>query len=297
MDILFTGSSGFIGKNIIDKFKIDHNVFTLSRHDSFYNIDLAQSIPILQHKFDLVIHAAGVAHMISNSSIDNQFIYDSNINATRNLLQSLNDTHIPSSFIFLSSVAVYGLEEGYLINESNDLRGQTSYARSKIECENIIINWCNVNNVTCTILRLPLLVGPNAKGNLGALVKSIRMNMYFNVSGNNAKKSMLHVYDVYNFIQLSYSKGGIFNLTDGIDPSIVDFTNRLALTLGKRKTLNIPYNFIKFVSKIGDIFGNNFFVNSFKLKKLTSSLTFSNFKATSTFNWKPISVIDNLEII
>jgi len=297
MDILFTGSSGFVGKNIIDKFKIDNNVYTLSRHDAFYNIDLTQTVPIIQHKYDLVIHAAGVAHLMSNSSLVNQFIYDSNIIATRNLLKSFNDNYIPSNFIFLSSVAVYGEEEGYMINELNDLRGKTSYARSKIECENIIINWCKINNVTCTILRLPLLIGPNPKGNLGALIKSIRMNTYFNVSGNKAKKSMLHVYDIYNFIKLSYSEGGIYNLTDGVDPSIIDFTNRLALILGKKKIINIPYTLIKFASRIGDNFGSNFFINSFKLNKLTTSLTFSNYKAISTFNWEPISSMDNLEII
>ena len=294
MEILFTGSNGFVGRNIIDKFKLDDNVYTLSRSISTYNIDLAKSIPLLDHKFDLVIHAASIAHFMSNSSIDNQFIFDSNINATINLLKSLNDTHIPSSFIFLSSVAVYGLDEGSMINESNDLSGKTGYAKSKIECENIIIKWCQINNVICTILRLPLLVGPNAKGNLGSLIKSIRINAYFNISGNNAKKSMLHVTDIYNFIKLSYSKGGIYNLTDGVDPTIIEFTNRLALKLGKPKIIKVPFSLIKFVSKFGDLFGNKFIINTKKLNKLTSTLTFCNTKAINTFNWRPISVIDNI---
>lgn len=296
MEILFTGSNGFVGRNIIDKFKINDNVFSLGRSNSFYDIDLANSIPLIEHKFDLVIHAAGIAHVMSNSIADDQSIYYSNINATKNLLKSLNGKHIPTSFVFLSSVAVYGLEEGSKIDESYDLKGQTGYARSKIECENIIINWCKINNVTCTILRLPLLVGPGAKGNLGSLIKSIRMNTYFNILGNEAKKSMLHVSDIYNFIKLSYSKGGIYNLTDGLDPSIIVFTNRLALILGKQKLLNVPFYFIKFISRFGDLFGNKFIINSNKLNKLTATLTFSNTKAVTTFDWKPISVIDNINI-
>ncbi len=297
MDILFTGSNGFVGRNIIEKIKLDHNVYTLSRNNSFYNIDLAHSIPTLQHKYDLVIHAAGVAHLMSKFSLDDQFIYDSNINTTKNLLQSLKNTHIPSSFIFLSSVAVYGLDEGYMINELTDLRGKSSYAKSKIECENIIIKWCKINNVTCTILRLPLLIGHRAKGNLSSLVKSIRTNTYFNITGNNAKKSMLHVYDIYNFIKLSYTKGGVYNLTDGFDPSIIDFTNRLAIIYGKPKIFSIPYNLIKFVSKFGDLFGDKFIINSYKFKKLTATLTFCNNKAVSAFDWQPMSVIENIDII
>ena len=296
MEILFTGSSGFVGRNIVHKFKIDHNVFTLGRSNSFYDIDLANSIPKIEHKFDIVIHAAGIAHVMSNSIADNNFTHYSNINATKNLLKSLNGKYIPTSFVFLSSVAVYGLEEGSKIDESYDLKGQTGYAKSKIECENIIINWCKINNVTCTILRLPLLVGPDSKGNLRSLIKSIRMNTYFNILGNKAKKSMLHVSDIYNFINLSYSKGGIYNLTDGRDPSIIVFTNRIALILGKQKILNVPFYFIKIISKFGDLFGNKFIINSNKLNKLTATLTFSNTKAVTTFDWKPVSVIDNINI-
>lgn len=296
MNILFTGSNGFVGQNIVDKFRDDGNLYSLGRAGSYINVDLVNSIPILSIKFDLVIHAAGVAHVISNSIKIDQYIYDSNIKATINLLKSLQNSHIPSNFIFLSSVAVYGLEKGILIDEANDLNGNTAYARSKIECEKIIINWCEKYNVNCTILRLPLIVGPNPKGNLASLIKSISLNIYFNISGNLAQKSMLHVNDVYNFIKLSYLKGGIYNLTDGVNPTVIDFTNQLALILGKRKLFILPYFIVKIVSKFGDIFGNGFFINTIKLNKLTSSLTFCNNKAVNTFDWNPISVIDNLHI-
>jgi nucleoside-diphosphate-sugar epimerase len=173
MEILFTGSNGFVGSNIIDLFISNHNhVYTLSKKNSYYNIDLSTTIPILPIKFDLVIHAAGIAHIVSNTKDLNKYIYETNVNATKNLLKSLDSSHYPASFIFLSSVAVYGLEYGINIKEANILNGETAYAKSKITCENLIIDWCNKNNVTCTVLRLPLLVGKDPKGNLESLIKS-----------------------------------------------------------------------------------------------------------------------------
>lgn len=44
------------------------------------------------------------------------------------------------------------------------------------------------HNVVCTILRLPLLVGTNPPGNLGAMIKGIARGYYFNIGGGKSKK-------------------------------------------------------------------------------------------------------------
>ena len=78
-----------------------------------------------------------------------------NVNGTINLLNSLEKSYIPQKFVFISSVSVYGLENGIMINENHNLNPKDPYSITKRDAEKIIQNWCLTNNVKCTILRLP----------------------------------------------------------------------------------------------------------------------------------------------
>ena len=78
--------------------------------------------------------------------------------------------------MFLSvTIAVYGREAGRA-----DLRGasaspvQVPYAKSKIQAEEVVQQWCSMYNINYLILRLPLVVGKQPPGNLGAISVAIR---------------------------------------------------------------------------------------------------------------------------
>jgi hypothetical protein len=58
------------------------------------------------------------------------------------------------------------------------------------------------NNVICTILRLPLIVGENPPGNLGNMIKSIKKRHFFLIKNNNSQKSMVLAKDVANYIPI-----------------------------------------------------------------------------------------------
>ena len=47
MNILFTGSNGFLGKNLISDLNKNHTVFTLGLNDSDFQCDLSKEIPNL----------------------------------------------------------------------------------------------------------------------------------------------------------------------------------------------------------------------------------------------------------
>jgi dTDP-4-dehydrorhamnose reductase len=86
MKILLTGSNGFLGKIILDANKF-HDIKTLSRHNSNFNVDLANQIPIFNENFDLVIHSAGKAHSIPR-------INEENIHGHSGLFDQLNGLKI-----------------------------------------------------------------------------------------------------------------------------------------------------------------------------------------------------------
>jgi len=292
MNILLTGASGFLGKRIV-KCLPQFDIVTLGRSaNSNVKCDLSTEIPLLPAT-DLVVHAAGMAHMVPKSQIDKQKFIDVNVNGTRNLLKGLEEANsLPSFFVFISSVSVYGLEAGIDISESSVLKATEAYGRSKIEAEAIIQEWCLRNNVKCSILRLPLLVGADPPGNLGAMIRAIDKGYYFNIAGGKAKKSMVFVDDVASLIPKVAQIGGIYNLTDGQHPTFNELSAKIARDTGKSTPLNIPLWMAKIMAIFGDIVGAKAPINSNKLKKINSDLTFNDAKARREIGWKPQLVLE-----
>lgn len=296
MNILLTGSSGFLGKEILKVLNSQNTVFELNRNKGDYQIDLSTSEATFNSNFDLIIHSAGKAHSLPKTEEDNLSFYNVNVQGTKNLLTGLEKNGIPERFLFISSVSVYGLEQGELIDEKHPLNAKDSFGQNKIQAESIILEWCKKNNVLCTILRLPLVVGLNPPGNLGAMIKGINKGYYFNIAGGNSKKSMVLSEDVAKFILKAADVGGIYNLTDGYHPTFSELSILISNQLGKRKPMNMPLWVANIIAKIGDFLGSKSPVNSKKILKLNATLTFDDSKAREAFGWSPKKVIDGFRV-
>ena len=290
MNILLTGASGFFGQTLTNYFKTSHNIFDLSIPGINNSIRLDKEVPSFNQFFDLVIHAAGKAHSLNESEVLTNQFFEVNVGGTQNLLKGLDLSGVPKQFVFISSVAVYGIEHGFSITEKAKLQAHDPYGLSKIRAEQVVLDWCDKHNITCTILRLPLLVGKNPPGNLGAMIKAIYKGYYFNIDGGKAKKSMVLAEDVARFIPIIAPLGGTYNLTDGVHPCFSDLSNAIA----KKKMNNLPLFVAKIMGYLGDCFGEKAPINSLKIKKITSDLTFDDSKARS-LGWKPQSVLEYLK--
>jgi nucleoside-diphosphate-sugar epimerase len=182
MQILLTGSRGFIGSHIASALAFDgHIVLDLPRDQPF-------------PKSDLIIHcaaAAGPWHTLED-------IWRDNIDLTRNLIAFANPTYTP--IIFLSSITVYGGSLAYAVNESTALSSGTSfYARSKLINELML----QLSAVPHVILRLPGVIGPNA--NLRNWLPNVarRLLQGEDISIFHAEKlfnNAVHVADLCDFI-------------------------------------------------------------------------------------------------
>lgn len=288
--ILLTGSSGFFGKLVINILKDTNVIVELSKSDNLKTIRLEQHVPKLSHTYDMVVHSAGKAHSIPKKEIERNKFFEVNVKGTENLLKGLALTGVPKQFVFISTVAVYGKVYGMDITENEVLNAKDPYGLSKIQAEQVVLDWCGQNNVTCTILRLPLLFGKNPPGNLGAMLKAIQKGYYFNIGGGKAKKSMVLAEDVARFIPVIAPLGGTYNLTDGVHPSFSDLSKAIA----KKKLNNLPLLIAKIMGYLGDLLGEKAPINSLKIKKITSDLTFDDSKARS-LGWKSQSVLEYLE--
>jgi nucleoside-diphosphate-sugar epimerase len=295
MNVLLTGANGFLGKTIINELSKANSIVSLSRTTGDYKVSLETQIPHFEQKFDLVVHAAGKAHSVPKTEEEKKQFKDVNVTGTLNLLQGFEKTRIPEQFVFISSVSVYGQELGRGINEEHQLEAKDPYGLSKIEAEVLVSDWCKEHDVVCTILRLPLLVGENPPGNLGAMIKAIEKGYYFNIAGGKARKSMVLAEDVTAFIPKVAAVGGIYNLTDGVHPDFNELSTAISKQKKKKTPLNLPLFITKLMGYVGDIFGDKVPISSSKIKKITTDLTFDDSKARELLGWNPQSVLEYLK--
>lgn len=295
--LLFTGGTGFLGKNVMPLLQQKYEVTTCGiSADAMLKANLAKEVPTLDQHYDIVLHACGKAHVIPKSEAEKQAFFDVNYQSTVNLCSALEKVGVPRALIFISTVAVYGCEFGKLITEDHPLNGDTPYAKSKIMAEEYLERWCQKNNVILGILRPSLLAGKNAPGNLGAMVNGIRKGFYMNIAGGKVVKSILMAEDIARLLPLIVEKGGIYNVCDTRQPSFGQISEQVAKQLGKGKPLNIPYWVAWCMAKVGDCLGTKAPINSYKLDKMTKDLTFSNEKARKELGWEPLDVLSHYQI-
>ena len=295
--LLFTGASGFLGYNIRPILEKSYDIHTIGlTDDDDIKINMAKEVPPINTHYDVVLHAAGKAHTVPKTEAEKQVFYDVNYQGTINLCKALENAGIPKALIFISTVAVYGCEFGDLIDESHPLNGNTPYADSKIKAEQYLTNWCLDHQVKLSILRPSLLAGKNAPGNLGAMINGIKKGFYMNIAGGKVVKSILMAEDIARLIPILEEKGGIYNVCDTRQPSFGEISMSVAQQLGKGKPLSIPYWMAWCMAKVGDLLGSKAPINSYKLEKMTKSLTFSNEKARHELNWEPLDVLTNYKI-
>jgi len=295
MEILVTGANGFLGKSIVNELSEGNIISSLSRTSKDYKVSLDIKSPNFLQKFDLVIHAAGKAHSIPKNAVDKKEFFDVNVTGTLNLLKGLEKVGVPDQFVFVSSVSVYGRESGININEEHVLQAADAYGLSKIEAEVLVMEWCKKHNVVCTILRLPLLVGENPPGNLGIMIKAIDKGYYFNIGGGKARKSMVLLQDVAEFIPKVAAFGGIYNLTDSFHPNFLELSSVISKQKNKKIPFDLPLIVAKVLGFVGDLLGSNAPINSNKIKKIISDLTFDDTKARKQLEWNPHPVLEYLK--
>lgn len=296
--LLFTGGTGFLGRNIKPILDEMYEVTTIGIMDAdMIKANFVSDVPILSERYDIVLHAAGKAHVYPKTEAERKAFYDVNLTGTIHLCEALEKVGVPKALIFISTLSVYGGEVvGNMDTEdSKPLIGDTPYADSKIKAEEYLTNWCKKNNVILGILRPSLLAGKGAPGNLGAMIHGIKTGAYLSIAGGKAKKSVLMVDDIAHLVPLVAEKGGVYNVCDDHNPSFGELEATIAKQLDKRKPISIPYWFAKCLALVGDVF--SFFpINSSRLEKIVTSDTWSNEKAKRELGWQPMDVLENYKI-
>lgn len=115
-NILITGTTGFLGKNLLERVIEDNNVWCVHRNDSIVKEEVEEFNP------DYIYHFAAEIY-------DDSKMIDSNILLTYNLLEATKDISF-KAFVNVGSSSEYGLKKNPM-NESDVLVPRTMYEATK----------------------------------------------------------------------------------------------------------------------------------------------------------------------
>jgi len=229
LNLLITGSSGFVGGAVQARLKDDPAfcVSTLSvRGTGWRDHDFS--------RYDSILHAAGIAHVIADGSMDAQ--YDAvNHRLTAEIAAKAKAEGV-KQFIFLSSMIVFGTASPAgvrrMISPDTPPAPTGAYGKSKLDAENAI-RALESESFRAAILRPPTVYGPGCKGNYVTLSKLARRLPFFPEFENH--RSMIYVENLAELIRLILLRQdrGTFHPQDETDRSVSGIVREICAVHGK----------------------------------------------------------------
>lgn len=232
--ILITGKDSYIGISLEnwlmrepEKYKVD----TVDMKDKSW-IEKDFSI------YDVVFHVAGIAH-IKEKIDNNSLYYKVNRDLAYKTAQKAKQEGV-KHFIFLSSMSVYGMENG-VIDKNTLLKPNTAYAKSKIQAEELINDLQDKTFVIAT-LRPPMVYGKGCRGNYKSLAGlAIKTPIFPKVEN---KRSMIYIDNLSEFVKklIDDRSGGLFFPQNAEYVNTSDMVSLIAEAHGKRIIMTKLFN-------------------------------------------------------
>ncbi len=249
--VLITGKNSYIGTSLEnwlmrepDKYKVD----TVDMKDrSWKEKDFSS--------YDVVFHVAGIAHIKETSDNQNLY-YKVNRDLAYETAQKAKQDGV-EQFIFLSSMSVYGIEQG-VIDKNTPLTPNSAYGKSKIEAEKLI-NKLQDDSFTVATLRPPMVYGKGCRGNYPRLVGLAFKTPIFPKVDN--KRSMIYIDNLSEFVKrlIDNRSGGLFFPQNADYVNTSEMVRIIAEVHGKRVVMTKLFNpllRLLNVSTVNKVFGD-----------------------------------------
>jgi nucleoside-diphosphate-sugar epimerase len=201
MKVLVTGASGFIGTAIVKKLtEAGCYVIPTGRRDenlaNYVKADITDPTELenIGGDFDVVVHAAGLAHQFRPPN-DPQLFDKVNAEGARNVAR-LAVSRGAKHFVLISSIAVYGEDKPAPCTEEAPCRPSGDYAESKYQGELAVLKECGAAGISVTILRTATVYGKGDPGNIMRLIKTIDARRFIWIGKGANLKTMIHVEDL-----------------------------------------------------------------------------------------------------
>jgi nucleoside-diphosphate-sugar epimerase len=248
--ILITGVNGFIGSHLAERL-IKKNIETLGLCRRVEELDWLEGkgLKIIKGNIlnigdivdkigecDIIIHCAGWS---GGGEISDEMAWKTNVEGTANLLDLAKKSGA-KKFVYISSIAVYGMNNNLIIDEKNETPNINElYTDSKIAAEKLVIS----SGIPYVIIRPGCIYGPRGEGWTVSVVNQIKNG--FKLLGNDA--GLINLGFIENFIdglclviEKKEALNKIFNINDGKPITYNEFYSAFAKMLGLQKLPFVP---------------------------------------------------------
>lgn len=298
MRLVVTGSSGFIGRNLLlwlYQQGYHDLVLPLRRAapeshplpqatvivDDFCSVE--QWSEVLRHG-DIVVHLAGLAHQSLPVANAEQLFFAANVAPVKALAQAAVECGV-AQILFVSSIGVNGSYSEHALTAQSETRPDYPYARSKLLAEQALAAVCE-GHLPYKILRIPLVYGADAPANFRDLLTLVSHKLPLPFGLVKARKSFIaidHLVEVISrLIELDNDTERCFVAADRDTVSLSELIDILSDGMGhKVANLAVPVGLLRFVFKLAGKTG--------LYQKLCLPLTVDASRTYELLDWWPTS--------
>ena len=295
--ILVTGANGFVGRSLIEhatclgyKVKGTVRASTSGRKQAEFfevaSLDGDTDWSHALHSCEVVVHLAAMAHHYTGRKSDEPTEYmKTNSEATINLARQAHKAGV-KRFIFLSSTGVMGPQVTcgvpYQVNELSN--PHDSYTKSKLFAEQGLQELSKKCSMEITVLRAPVVYGPNAPGSIGSLIKAIKLGIPLPFGSLLNRRHLISIDNLVELIVSCISSSapvsGIFIVSDDEVLSTCDLCYLCGHFAGKPpRLISMPPRLLMFIARL--------LGKKKKAATLLGDLELDSSKTYSHFNWSP----------
>ncbi|MGA9442918.1 MAG: NAD-dependent epimerase/dehydratase family protein [Methyloceanibacter sp.] len=244
--VALTGATGFIGRHLLQGLTArGYRVRVLLRRptampDSCASVligDIAKPFNMSEAlaEVDAVIHSAGVPHAMTGLPEDDYRLF--NTEATVRFAKAAKRARV-KRFLFLSSIrAQSGPAAAGVLTEEQEPHPTDAYGRSKLDAEKGLAE----TGLDWAALRLALVYGPGAGGNVAKLLKLARAPYPLPLAGLKARHSLLGLDNLVEAVDRILTAPAPLNrpfiVADPAPVTVAEIVRALRQGLGRRAGL------------------------------------------------------------